>query len=288
MEDQEAATVTRAFYSGWIARFGTPLKITTDQSRQFESSLFEHLCVLAGATHLRTTAYRPQANEMVERFHRQLKAAIKCYDNARWTETLPTVLLDIRTAWREDLESSAEMADYCRQLRSCFENLRPAAIISHGKRKLFVYKDLLTAEHVFVRHDAPKKLLQDSYDGPFKVIRRGEKTSVMDINGRHVKVSIDRLKPTYELNVDMDFSVQIQPQPLIFVPRTQTQQRSPVLPPPHSVQEELLTITLSTSPPSPYTSSEKINSNVIPIVQGTTTRSGRRVRFGDRFQAGGS
>lgn len=31
--DQEAATVARAFYEGWIARFGTPLRITTDQGR---------------------------------------------------------------------------------------------------------------------------------------------------------------------------------------------------------------------------------------------------------------
>jgi hypothetical protein len=33
LEDQEAATVARAFYTHWIARFGTPLRITTDQGR---------------------------------------------------------------------------------------------------------------------------------------------------------------------------------------------------------------------------------------------------------------
>lgn len=33
MEDQEAATVARAFYTHWIARFGTPLIITSDQGR---------------------------------------------------------------------------------------------------------------------------------------------------------------------------------------------------------------------------------------------------------------
>jgi len=33
IEDQEAATVARAFYEGWICRFGTSLRVTTDQGR---------------------------------------------------------------------------------------------------------------------------------------------------------------------------------------------------------------------------------------------------------------
>lgn len=38
---------------------------------------------------------------MVERFHRQLKAAIRCHRTSRWTERLSTVLLGIRAAWKE-------------------------------------------------------------------------------------------------------------------------------------------------------------------------------------------
>ncbi|XP_039308825.1 uncharacterized protein LOC120358487 [Solenopsis invicta] len=97
-KDQEAETVARAFYHDWICKFGTALRVTTDQGRQFESRLFQRLSELTGTSHLRTTAYHPQANGMVERFHRQLKAAIKCQENNRWTEVLPTVLLEIRTA----------------------------------------------------------------------------------------------------------------------------------------------------------------------------------------------
>lgn len=103
LHDQEASTIARALYDGWISRFGTPLRITTDQGRQLESYLFKQLNHLLGTTHLRTTAYHPSANGMVERLHRQLKAAIMCQQQYRWTQSLPTVLLGIRSAWKEDL-----------------------------------------------------------------------------------------------------------------------------------------------------------------------------------------
>ena len=70
-----AEAVIQAFLSGWIARFGVPSTIVTDQGRQFESQLWNNLMTLLGSKRVRTTAYHPQTNGMVERFHRQLKAA---------------------------------------------------------------------------------------------------------------------------------------------------------------------------------------------------------------------
>lgn len=89
------------FYS-WITRFGTPLQVTTDQGRQFKPPLFKKLAILTGTTNLRKTAYHPAANGMVKRLHRQLKAAIKCHQNSRWTEVLCTVLLGVRATFRKD------------------------------------------------------------------------------------------------------------------------------------------------------------------------------------------
>lgn len=109
IENIEAERVVRAFVASWIARFGTPLHVTTDQGRQFESHLFRQLNVLLGTTHWRTTAYHPAANGLVERFHRQLKAAIKCHGDERWSDALPVVLLGIRAAYCLDLGSAAEL-----------------------------------------------------------------------------------------------------------------------------------------------------------------------------------
>ena len=46
-----------------------------------------------------TTAYHPATNGIVECFHRQLKASLKCYSQPdHWVEILPIVLLGIRTS----------------------------------------------------------------------------------------------------------------------------------------------------------------------------------------------
>jgi len=51
---------------------------------------------------------------MVERLHRQLKAMIMCQQQHRWTQSLPIVLLGIRSAWKEDLQATAaDMASSC-------------------------------------------------------------------------------------------------------------------------------------------------------------------------------
>ena len=73
----EVTTIASALLLNWISGFGVSLKITTDQGREFESRLFEELCRLLGVKHTRTSAYHPASNGMVERLHRQLKAAIK-------------------------------------------------------------------------------------------------------------------------------------------------------------------------------------------------------------------
>ena len=48
--------------------------------------------------------------------------------------------------------------------------------------------------HVFVCHDAVCASLQNLYDGPFKVIKRGDESFKLLVN---VNVSIDRLKPAF-------------------------------------------------------------------------------------------
>ena len=110
--DIRAETVADAFFSGWIARYGTPATITTDRGAQFESKLWDDLCNLFGIIRNRTMSYHPQSNGMVERFHRQLKAAVMAHESPNpWTITLPAVLLGVRSAVKERLGCQNDIRD---------------------------------------------------------------------------------------------------------------------------------------------------------------------------------
>ena len=70
-----------------------------------------------------TTPHHPAAYGLVEGQHHTLKCAIMCHEEEKWTEELPLVLLDIRTAHKEALQLSAAEIVYCEPLQVSSEFL---------------------------------------------------------------------------------------------------------------------------------------------------------------------
>ncbi|CAH2097753.1 unnamed protein product [Euphydryas editha] len=219
MADMTAETVGKAVLS-WISMFGCPSDIVTDRGRQFESTLFQYLGKMIGFRHRRTTA----CNGLVERFHRQLKAAIMCHADCNWVDTLPLVLLGIRSAFKEDLQSSSaelvfgeplrlpgeffhatipgssDISDFSTRLRNSIRKLNPTPAARHTKEKIFIFRDLNTSSHVFLRDDTVRGSLQPPYSGPHEVLDRGDKIFKILVKGKPTTVSVDRLKPAYVLS----------------------------------------------------------------------------------------
>ena len=178
---------------------------------------------LLGVKRTRTTAYHPIANGLVERFHRQLKASLKCQPNpTQWVDGLPIVLLGIRTTLKQDLHcSSAELVygttlrllgeffdpshgvstdnpvGYVTNLRAFMQQLQPVPTRLPRQCATYVDPALATCTHVFMRHDVVRTLLQPPYDGPYQVVKRLGKFYVLSIKGKDRTVSLDRLKPAH-------------------------------------------------------------------------------------------
>ena len=200
-----------------------------------------------------------------------MKAAIKCHETGDWVDTLPVVLLGIRTAIKENLKTlAAEIvygrgirlpgefftsnvttthSEFVKELQENIKRVKPTSGTRHGSKKTFIFKKLESSPQVFFRHDAVRGPLQPPYDGPFKVIERKDKTFKIDINGTKTTVSIDRVKPAFILSEDID------------LPTTE----------PTEIRRN--------------DSDETVQKKTQPA-DTVRTRYGRHVRFPDRFQAG--
>jgi cleavage and polyadenylation specificity factor subunit 1 len=131
--------------------------------------------------------------------------------------------------------------------------------VRHGVRSVFIFKDLATASHVFIRIDGYKRPLEQPYSGPYRVVRRSDKCFTVSVSGRDKTISVDRLKPAFILADDICDRADAS-----------------------SAQEDRILVSLSG--PTPV-----ISAGVPCAVQtevNNRTRYGRRVRFPDRFQAG--
>ena len=221
--DIRAETVADAFFSGWIARYGTPATITTNRGAQFESKLWDSLCNQFGIIRNRTTSYHPQSNGMVERFHRQLKAAIMAHESPNpWIITLPAVLLGVRSAVKERLGRSAaemiygttlrlpgeftkqytvdantDLENYSDKLRVAMSRIRLCLPRDTQQHNIFQFKEIATCTHVFLRRIVIAPPLTAPDDGPYKVVARSGRVMKILVKGKVETVSLDRVKPAH-------------------------------------------------------------------------------------------
>jgi len=225
LNDISAQSVTNVLYREWIARYGVPQNITTDQGRQFESKLFNALAKALGANKYTTTAYHPQSNGKVERWHRALKASIMAADVQNWVDALPTILLGLRATVQTDTGYSASQLAFGEDMRlpgdfftenkemnaeEMILNIRKIANsflmqpARHGEPNVYVQKALKDCSHVYLQVDTPRTGFQRPYTGPFKVLERTDKTMTIKCHEVVKKVSIDRCKAAFMLSKELD------------------------------------------------------------------------------------
>jgi hypothetical protein len=211
------ADCARALFASWVSQFGVPATITSDRGAQFTSALWAGLCSLLNIRHSPTTAYHPQSNGLVERFHRRLKDALRSLAAAaEWHNHLPWVLLGIRTACSEDSEFSLAEAVYGSQLvlpgqfintaespspsflrelqTTMTGRLPPPARHNAAPAPSALPEELLLARFVLVRRDGVQPPLSPIFDGPYRVLERSTHFFLLEMGDRTDKVSTLRLK----------------------------------------------------------------------------------------------
>ncbi len=105
ISEQTAEIIAQVFFEEWVAHFGAPSQVHTDQGLNFDGKLFKSLCNLLEITKTCTTPYRPSSNGQVERYNRTLAQFIRCFLEGKqrdWDTYVPALGMIIRATVNRD------------------------------------------------------------------------------------------------------------------------------------------------------------------------------------------
>ena len=192
----------------FIARFGTPFEIHSDQGRNFESFLFKEVLKLLEVKKTRTTAYRPKSNGLIERFNKTLGQMIEKFadkNHRNWDKYLSLLLAAYRatphpaTGFSPNMlmfgrevnlpgdilfpfprqEEPSDVYEYVQNLRTKMEEIYHIArknLKLAAERQKRDY-DSRAVEHSYSQGDVVYKKvetgrkLDDKYSGPYVIVK---------------------------------------------------------------------------------------------------------------------
>ena len=207
LHNAEAEGIANALIQ-FMTRNGIPIKILTDQGKQFMSQVMSQTCSMLGITHITTVPYHPQGNGVLERFHGTLKPLLAkaSSDGMDWVSFLPLALSAIRAVpcrstgfspaelvfgrntrnfldviyegWSNLSYSSVDVVAWVQQLNDKLEILRDSATFTNqiARNKQNTHrtnsKSVRTynpGDLVFTRIPGCRATLQASWEGPFQI-----------------------------------------------------------------------------------------------------------------------
>ena len=106
---------------------GIPKQIQTDQGTNFTSKVFQQVLKELGVEHITSSAYHPQSQGCLERFHQTLKQVLRKYcleNSAAWDEGIDWLLFAYRESIQESLGFSPFEILYGRPIRGPLKVLK--------------------------------------------------------------------------------------------------------------------------------------------------------------------
>ena len=104
IHSKSATEVAKAIWTDWMAIYGVPKAIISDQGREFVNNLQQTILDLLHVKHRTTTPYHPVCNQMQERQNKQLAQYLRCAlrdakkSSIDWEFYLPALMLAHNTA----------------------------------------------------------------------------------------------------------------------------------------------------------------------------------------------
>ena len=160
--------------SRFISIFGIPRVIQSDQGSNFSSHMFKKVLHLLRVKHNQSTAYHPQSQGALERFHQTLKSLLRAYCTEMdrdWEDGMPWLMLAAREAVQESTGFSPNELVFSHTVRG------PLAVLKAGWVDVEPPKNLIDfvngfRHRLFVAGGMAKRNLQMSQNKMKKIYDR--------------------------------------------------------------------------------------------------------------------
>ncbi|GFU95054.1 retrovirus-related Pol polyprotein from transposon 17.6 [Trichonephila clavipes] len=224
-----AQAIANAFFDNYIARYGAPISLISDNGPQFISDVFEHLSHRLDIKHMKTVTYRPQSN-LTERVNRNLVQMIASFveeNHENWDQFLHEFAFALRTAVNETTNKTPAELFLGRKIITPFSKLinvtEDAKYVGRNIERLFdearrnmqkkhkswekhynlrrrdvhiKVNDLVLLQTHFLSAAGRKQVgkFMPKFEGPYKVLEIKGNNLVIWKNGRNITVNIDQVR----------------------------------------------------------------------------------------------
>src|ERR1700690_3131976 len=132
LRSAKAKMVARFFINNIISRHGCPKIVLTDRGTHFTLSVLQQVLNTMGSQHIKTTAYHPQTDGLVERLNRTIADYLAHYvdhNRKNWDEYVPFFQLACKSSVKASLQYSPFKLVYGREANLPIDvTLSPALI----------------------------------------------------------------------------------------------------------------------------------------------------------------
>ena len=235
--DKSADSIATAFLNRWIARWGCPVNLVSDNGTEFINNIMTKLCNKLNIKRPQILPFRPQANAYVERLNRTILNILRTLgeDNRRnWCEYIPLVQGSINSTYHATTNSTPDYIVTGRDkimpvevIAGKIEPLYTGDSAEHGLRRIkevrnHVHQHLAATAsehrsqreerrsdkwfkpgdkvfHLLHKQGQIKPKLNPTFEGPWTIMeaKRNRITAKCDKTGKTMKVHPDTIKPAY-------------------------------------------------------------------------------------------
>ena len=209
LKSKKPEGLLRAFVTGWVAPFGAPKYLRSDEGTDTDSALAQYVCKSLGITKITTPIYSPQANP-IERWHATLNNALRAtltYEEKRyWATLVPMIAMKynqgVHTVTKikpvelflgrdttQDLipviPDGHPAIDHHRYLKELKRSQEISWALARKQREHSHPKgageneQYQVGDMVLVRNHAPKDKLDDKWTGPYRILERRSNTCIV-------------------------------------------------------------------------------------------------------------